>query len=271
MSCLNISFSLQIIFFKIYFWFIMSVEILFFTGAGLIALLTILLGISNWVFLSSISTKISGLEDEIEKKTSELESLKKDRLATGGAQAKGNQQSMAKIAQAEYSDSGSQQIEIVRNIRGGGFENYDAQADHAPGAGEEPLQMQASGAAGNAPEQQSDVLDVVDEGTAAQRQDIITLSLFSNAKKDTDFAAAWKRLSEVLQNVSSPRIEIDFGNVMFLYDRELSYLEKFLTVVLQAGGTITFVNCEAELSATLRNNPRLGPYVDGRSIGRENS
>jgi hypothetical protein len=237
-------------------------EILFFIGAGLLAFITIFLGIANWVFLSSLSSKISGLENEIEKKTSELEALKKERPASGSPHTKEHQQSMERIAQAEYPDTGSQQIEIVRNIRGGGFENYDSQAGHASENQGEPLQMQTPASAGGvAPEQQSDVLDIVDESAPAPRPDVITLSLFSNAKKDTDFAAAWKRLSEVLQNVPSPRIAIDFSNVMFLYDRELSYLEKFRDVVLQAGGTIFFVNCEPELSSALQKNPRLSSFV----------
>jgi anti-anti-sigma regulatory factor len=92
----------------------------------------------------------------------------------------------------------------------------------------------------------------------------MTLSLYSNAKKDTDFAAVWKQLSEILPGTPVPRIAIDFGNVMFLYDRELQYLEKFRDVVLQAGGTIAFVNCEAELVAILSTNPRLASCVSGQ-------
>jgi hypothetical protein len=218
---------------------IMSTELLFFIGAGILALVTIFLGISNWVLLSSLSAKISNLEDDIEKKTLELEAFKKEH------QASKTDQSMERTDQSGYSQPPSQQIEIVRNVRGGGFENYDAQAPSAP-------------------EQRSDVLDVVDETTTTARSNAMTLSLYSNAKKDTDFAAVWKQLSEILPGTPAPRIAIDFSNVMFLYDRELQYLEKFRDVVLQAGGTIAFVNCEAELVAILQTNSRLASCVNGQ-------
>jgi hypothetical protein len=236
----------------------MSSEIMFFTGAGFLALVTIFLGISNWIFLASLSTKISQLEDEIEKKTSELETLKKERQSGSSLQFKGNQQSTDRIDQEGYSDSGSQQIEIVRNIRGEGFENYDKDAGHDHEYPQTPPAAEAAAA-----EQQSDVLDVVDENAAASRSDTITLPLFSNAKKDTDFATAWKHLVEILQSRPTSRIAIDFSNVMFLYDRELLYLEKFRDTILQSGGTVIFVNCETELKENVRKNPGLARYVSG--------
>jgi hypothetical protein len=224
----------------------MSTELIFFIGAGFLALLTIFLGISNWVLLSSLSAKISSLEDDIEKKTLELEAFKKERQATGDASAREGQ-SMEGPDQGGYPQTPSQQIEIVRNVRGGGFENYDAQSPQMPA-------------------QQSDVLDVVDEPPATARSNAMTLSLYSNAKKDTDFAAVWKRLSELLPGNPAPRVAIDFSNVMFLYDRELQYLEKFRDVVMQAGGTIAFVNCEAELAAILSTNPRLSSCASGSGL-----
>jgi hypothetical protein len=223
---------------------IMSTELLFFIGAGILALVTIFLGISNWVLLSSLSAKITNLDDDIEKKTLELEAFKKERQASDG-QAFKTDQSMERTDQSGYPQPPSQQIEIVRNVRGGGFENYDAQAPSVP-------------------EQRSDVLDVVDEAATTARSNVVTLSLYSNAKKDTDFPAVWKQLSEILPGTPAPRIAIDFGNVMFLYDRELQYLKKFRDVVLQAGGTIAFVNCEAELVAILSANPRLASCVSGQ-------
>jgi hypothetical protein len=233
----------------------MNMEIFLFALAGFIALLTVFLGISNWIFLSSLSVKISGLEDEIEKKTSEMEAYKKERLASEGPQDRGNQQSADKARHAAYPESGDQQIEIVRNVRGGGFENYDAEAGNA--SAPEPERA-------TAPDEQSDVLDVVDESASSPRSGEVTLALFSNAKKDTDFTAAWKQLMLVLQDRRTSRIAIDFSNVMFLYDRELLYLEKFRDVILRAGGTVSFVNCEAELVAILQKNPLLAAHVAPR-------
>jgi hypothetical protein len=253
---------LQLVFFKIYFGIAggkMSTEILFLIGTGFLALLTIFLGISNWVLLSSLSSKISTLEDEIEKKTLELENLKKERNAAG-ANSFVNDQGQEKTGQPGYADTSTQQIEIVRNVRGGGFENYDADAATAPQPALQPV-PQHPDQAGSVT--QSDILDVVDESPGTSRTKTVRLSLFSNAKKDTDFPAAWKRLAEILPGCPNPDVVIDFINVMFLYDRELQYLEKFREVVQQGGGTLTFVNCEAELVAILQKNPRLVTCVTG--------
>jgi hypothetical protein len=245
----------------------MSSEIVFFVFAGFLALLTIFLGISNWVFLSSLSVKISGLEDEIEKKTLEFEAYKKERQSSGGQQIRGGQQSSDRTGHATYEEPGDQRIEIVRNVPGGGFENYDAETGNAPVSAPEPA-AESARAAHVEPDQQSDVLDVVDESAAAPRSGAITLTLFSNAKKDTDFAAAWQRLAQVLPDHQNPRIDIDFSNVMFLYDRELQYLEKFRDVILRAGGTVAFVNCEAELMSILRKSPLLAAHVAGTETAR---
>jgi hypothetical protein len=231
----------------------MSMEIVFFAGAGFLALLTVILGISNWVFLSSISSKISNMEDEIEKKTLEMDAYKKERLAFSGQGGASERQTQGKAAQS------GDQIEIVRNVRGGGFENYDADAGNAsllPPVAPSPR------------EEQSDILDVVDEGQAASGSDAISLSLFSLAKKDTDFTAAWKQLAQILPNRRNPRVSIDFSNVMFLYDRELVYLEKFRDVVLRAGGSIAFVNCDTELADILQKNPKLAAHMAGPGAPR---
>lgn len=243
----------------------MNLEIIFFTAAGFLALLTVILGISNWVFLSSISAKISGLEDEIEKKTSELEAYKKERQAGNDFQARVSQQPADRASETGYPESGDQEIKIVRNVRGGGFENYDSESAAAPQPAPEPPAQQAHpvGPEPTGPEVQSDVLDVVDDRPAAPSSGTITLTLYSNAKKDTDFNTAWKQLAQILQSRKSPRIAIDFNNVMFLYDRELLYLKKFRNVILNAGGTVAFVNCEAELIGILQKSPLLFAHVAG--------
>jgi hypothetical protein len=231
----------------------MSMEIVFFASAGFLALLSVILGISNWIFLSSISSKISNMEDEIEKKTLEMDAYKKERLAFSDQRDTSEEQTQGKAGQT------GDQIEIVRNVRGGGFENYDADAGNVSPP---PPVFPSTG------EEQSDILDVVDEGHAASGSDAISLFLFSHAKKDTDFTAAWKQLAQILPNRRNPRVSIDFSNVMFLYDRELVYLEKFRDVVLRAGGSIAFVNCDAELAAILQKNPLLAAHMAGSGVPR---
>ncbi len=238
----------------------MSTEFLFLGGAGLLALITIFLGISNWSYLSSLSAHITKLEDEIEKKSSEFETLKKERQSQAAA-AKQNEFTESPIpSEAQYTHDESPKIEIVRNVRGGGFENFDVQSSHQPA--HESATPNIFSQPSNNQSQQGDVLDVVDESSNTTKgADIIELALYSNAKKDTDFSAAWKRLAEILQNNAAPHIALNFANVMFLYDRELQYLEKFKDVILQSGGRMSFINCDAELSAALKNKPGLSQFV----------
>jgi hypothetical protein len=271
----------------------MSTEILFFGAIAILALITISLGISNWLFLSSVSAKITNLENEVEKKTSEFDALKKEKLAFAASQ-KNETFPQDRIDSSGYPEQGSQ-IEIVRNVPGSGFDHFDMEVGQKKHGHPQPVAPDVTAAAPAYPQQprfetgyappprpagmsplrtatpaqqtsmpRSDILDVVEEqpdSTSSAAAGVIRLALFSNSKKDTDFAAAWKVLSERLPGVQNPEVFIDFANVMFLYDRELQYLEKFRDVILQAAGNVFFINCDAELLAMLDTRPALARHI----------
>jgi len=237
----------------------MSTEILFLGGAGILALVTIFLGISNWIYFSSLSNLINRLEDEIEKKSSEFETIKKERQAIIASIKQNQFAEIPSPAGPQFANDESPKIEIVRNVRGGGFENFDV--PHSKPEIQVPGNF-SHAATDQSSRQQGDVLDVIDDPSGgAKATDVIALALYSNAKKDTDFSAAWKRLAEILQNNTAPHIAVNFANVMFLYDRELQYLDKFRDVILQSGGKISFINCDRDLAATIRKKPGLSQYI----------
>ena len=233
----------------------MTTEIIVISLIVLLALLSIALGIINWALLASTSSKISGIEEEVEKKAKEFASIKRDRTPPQ------NQPSMAMekngpAGQFSVSSSFVSQenpgIEIVRNVRAG-FEQPRAEFfAPAPAPRPEPLP--------------ADVLDIVDDGERPAPDvplegGTIEIMLFSLTKKDTDFAGAWKKLTETLPGAPGARVRINFKNVMFLYDKELWYLDKILSVVLKENGSLSFVNCHPELRPIIASNPRLAPLL----------
>ena len=87
--------------------------------------LSLVLTFIDWVSLRSLSTKISNLELEIEKKAQEFDNFKKER-ATSQTQDVQN----GKIENSSQAYSTDQNIEIVRNVRGN-FESTEP-ADFVP-------------------------------------------------------------------------------------------------------------------------------------------
>jgi len=211
----------------------MNTEIIIITIILFLSVTSLCFGIINWVLLSGTSAKISSLEAEIDKKTKEFDALKKEK------------QLLAQMAPAEpVQQTENPPIEIVRNLRPG-FQNSPQFASSFSDA---------------------DILDVVDENSQRENRDLysdsaIAIALFSPVKKDTDFASAWKQLSQRLSVTSAPRVILDFKNVMFLYDKELLYLEKMRDVILSENGRLEFVNCHAELRSIISRRPALAGFI----------
>jgi len=57
----------------------MNTEIIIISAIVFLAALSIILGIINWIFLSSTSSKIAALEEAIEKKAIEFDAIKKEK------------------------------------------------------------------------------------------------------------------------------------------------------------------------------------------------
>lgn len=242
-------------------------EVLFLGAIGLVTAITLLLAIMNWFYLTSIGSKVSNLEAEVEKKALEFESAKKERQALALASREAAQIQSEKMEPAS-SQSDSSQIEVVRNVRGAGFDHVDMETNHSY-AGQSEMESTHDRYEQPVPVPPSPPREVhlpparmAQTPTASpalppQQQRAIVITLFSNAKQDTDFAAAWKKLSEMLPSSTNPEVRLDFRGVMFLYERELQYLEKFKSIILQAGGTVSFANCDPELLSILSKRPAL--------------
>jgi hypothetical protein len=218
----------------------MNTEILLISSIIFLAVISIVLGITNWILLSSTSLKITLLEEEIEKKAKEFDALKKERIAASPPLL--DKQGFADNSPSNsFVSQKSQDIEIVRNVRAE-FKQTDI----------EPT---------------SDILDIVDDGPRRAPQkhyqkNGIEIMLFSPSKKDTDFTLAWQKITEFLPRAApSALIVINFINVMFLYEKELHYLEKIYKIVAMEQGKLSFINCDPELKQTILQRPLLAPLI----------
>jgi hypothetical protein len=278
----------------------MTMEIITIALIIFLCIVSIVLGIINWIQFAGASSKISYLETEIEKKAKEFDALKKERQTTPQQSFVNEQQEPEKysaqsVQPDNYKKPENPPIEIVKNI-GNGFKNVTIDAGGSyteltadsyypspakavlPDESDEvstkqyvvkPIELFSEDTINNFtldPEMpisdnqsSSDVLDIVDDKAADKNE--IFIELFSTSKKDTDFPAAWKKLSDNLNKIPNPRVVIDFDNVLFLYEKELHYLKKISDVVGNTGGYIEFVNCHIELQSIISGVPGLAGHI----------
>jgi hypothetical protein len=225
----------------------MNMELLIIAAIVALAGISIAMGIINWVKLSFVSWKISILEEAVEKKTKEFDTLKKERQAfVSHAEAPPTPEKPESPAgpmqPAFTAESSNAPIEIFRSSPTG-FKNVAMERMNTP-----------------APE--AEVLDVVDKHEIGNEPHLlnnepIEIMLFSEMKKDTDFSAAWKKLTSYLAVANQPRVIINFKNVLFLYEKELMYLEKMLDVIRKSKGAVKFADYHQELHSILSSRPAL--------------
>ncbi|MBD3422108.1 MAG: hypothetical protein GF398_18500 [Chitinivibrionales bacterium] len=115
----------------------------------------------------------------------------------------------------------------------------------------------------------ADVLDVVDDADNAARElpsgpGTLEIQLFSDTKKDADFVGAWKILSEKLPGIESPVVRFDCSNILFLYPKEMQYLERILASVHSYHGSLELHHCQRELVSILNGNPQLAACIRTR-------
>ncbi|MBN1756690.1 MAG: hypothetical protein JW863_00130 [Chitinispirillaceae bacterium] len=97
--------------------------------------------------------------------------------------------------------------------------------------------------------------------TAPQR-----LRLYSDATKDADFQQLWKNINEILQNQPDALITVDLSGINFMYEKEMEYLEKINYLLAGQGGTLTFINCDAELLELINQRPQLRSLVHQKAV-----
>ncbi len=230
-----------------------STIMIIYIGVGSIGLLGIILSIINLINLASTSSAINQLQTEIDKKEKEFDTLKK-----------GLAESNARISpgpQGQYqTQENNQQIEVVRNIRSGyvstGEQSHMEQETLDMGKG--PPHEIATVFTGN----DGDVLDVVEEqqtdaASEQMEQKSVTIPLYSQSGKDADFRALWRTIIKSLEETKGLHVNIDFKNIMFLYEKEIEYLRKINQTVEMQNGILSFVNCSKELEPVLNNDPAL--------------
>jgi len=232
-----------------------------------LSVLSIIFSIINWVQLASTTAKISLLESEIEKKIKEFDTFKKERLfllqQSPSDTTLKSENAPEELQTQFFKGSEAPPIQIMRNLRPGFQESEDnTESKHKvvyiseePDSAFSPREMP----------QTADVLDVVDDNDKTPQyptmDSLIEIPLFSAVKNDTDFSNAWKTLSAQLPLTPSTRVALDFKNVMFLYEKELRYLEKISAIVKKEGGAIEFVNCHAELRSIISAYPELACFI----------
>lgn len=251
-----------------------------YTVVGGVGLLSIIAAVVNWVYLGNIAARIAAVDDEIKRKSTEFDSLRRE-LAQ--APRPDRRETEEEVDDSAFSGGDQNEesfdhegLEIVRNVRPG-FEASETpvqQHDTGPApefeAPPEPSVPEAPPAPCPAPpppppvsaqEPRADMTAQV-SGTGHT----ILIPLFSKARKDADFLNAWRILAEKLPAISNPRVILDFSNVLFLYQKELEYLRRMKETVEHAGGSMSFANCQQELIYILQGIPSLAACLGGGDV-----
>jgi len=90
--------------------------------------------------------------------------------------------------------------------------------------------------------------------------------LFSDASKDADFKILWHNINHVLTHQQTPRITVDFDEIHFIYAKEMEYLEKMYYLIAGQGGSLSFINCDEELTELLNKNTLLRSIVKNKPV-----
>lgn len=231
-----------------------STILIIYIGIGSIGILCIILSIINLINLSSTSSVINQLQTEIDKKEKQFDALKK-----GIAEHKTD---AAPTYQEPFQPKeDNRQIEVVRNIRSG----Y-SDPEEQPRMEQKTLDIHKSPTNPETipsyTDNNGDVLDVVDEQQTAaaseqMEQQNITIPLYSQSGKDADFRTLWRTLIQAIEETEGLHVNIDFTNIMFLYEKEIEYLRKIKQTVELQNGILSFINCSKELEPILNNDPTL--------------
>lgn len=269
-----------------------SSEITIYLGCGLVVLIVFIFIFSNIASIIKLSGKIHQFEDEIEKKGIEFDSLRKEKNHSLVHDEESTSSSHDISGQTiEPADNLSintvivpktenQEIEIVRNVRGGfdsqnagNLQVFSATAAHAQQENtpkqhdpvEHPSIIPSESDVMDIVTDSEPVLSTIDDNQGKNGADPygsnIVLHLYSDLKKDADFAAAWQQLAQFLPSSPSPAVTIDFTRVMFLYEKEIGYLNGIFDMVTQQKGSLILNNLDPELKNLLSKDKRLSSII----------
>jgi hypothetical protein len=219
-------------------------------GISIIALFlaSIIFTVINWIFLSKLSFRISSLEKELEKKSSELATLKKER--TSAAQVHGAPASAVRVPVHTESPVEQQAvmdgaIQIVRNV-GGVFKTTTAEIMHASSENSSSDDLQAE--------------DAAYRQSPAVKNGVV-IPLFSPVVGGADFNRLYQSLVEIMKNRRDPQIAFDCAGIQALSDQELDYMEKLYRSLLSHKRSLVLVHCNDQLVALLQRKPLIAAIV----------
>ncbi len=236
----------------------------------------VIFSVVNWIYLLSLSSKTSELEQEIDKKTQEFDNFKKERSSPTSPVVQ-----MVDVAANESNvpEVSDEPIQIMRNV-GGSFEKaenpYHMPAESNPSSvvaapGHSQPQVYSDNTrltepspffSPDPPEMENEVMATISEQLEPENQlQLATFQLYSESAKDADFNSLWKSIHSLLQSNIPTEIGIDFTGINFLYDKELAYLSKIQKIITSAGSKVHFFNCDPELVSVMSKYPDLLYHV----------
>ncbi|MBN2035348.1 MAG: hypothetical protein JW768_01270 [Chitinispirillaceae bacterium] len=262
----------------------MSIVTLFVAILGVL-FISIVITVINWIFQSRLSARITLLEKELEKKTLEFDTLRKER---GGQPAQSEPRPFIDVpAQAdmpleqESIDDGS--IKIFRNVRGtfapaieesveathvddtdSGIQGWQhaIDRDDTGYASYTADQNARQDSTCGMQDQTAPSLRPVTPGHAqAARESFVAIPLLAASGQGADFNLLYQQLCEILNAPLKQNLAFDCGGIQFLSGPELEYLEKIHQSLAAQNRPLALINCSSSLAALLRQRPNLASLV----------
>jgi len=205
--------------------------------ALILSIAVVIFTIIEWLHLGSLSSAITRIESQIEKKTQEFDQFRRDRATPPPQQTHTMiPQQPVSIDPTMSSEELSGEIQIIRNI-GGRFSDTS-----------------------HINVQNQTIASFNQKNSTPQLQNI-TLYLYSDVSKDADFNTLWNTLSGYLNSNSFVDVTIDFTGIGFLYENEIRYLDEIVKLVESKQSSMVFTNCSNDVTALMQSHPRLIPKV----------
>jgi hypothetical protein len=266
-----------------------------------ILVLSVILSIIDWIYLTTLATRVTLLDREVEKRSQEFDTLKKERQSdithpSGVISVIESNEPLSEnittTTTTKLSDEDT--IQIVRNIRGT-FETSEPTPPNPMKPDQQILPAEPADMnqfPGNAslppsdapiPEHAAPHSPIIHQTehdlsgtryTTAEVPELLqpisdqpaVLKLFSDSSKDADFRILWQNVNHILNDQQSPHITIDFNQIHFIYEKEMEYLEKMYYLIAGQGGSLSLINCDEELITLLNNNTLLRSIVKNKVV-----
>lgn len=251
----------------------MSILHLFFAIIALLVI-SVVFVVVNLVYHVKITSRLSNLEKDVEKKTLEFDALKKDRSAGPSAASHDAQldthtrvfempllQDVQQPVEDTPVDGGS--IQIVRNVRGT-FETTDTMIhDHAyPETPAEPEPIPPQPKTATPPfSHGSPFASIAAVKKPAPPPARVVIPLFSKTAQGPDFNQLYQSLVEAMKTSVDSAFAFDLSGIDSLSEGELEYLEKIYSSLASQRRSLAFLHCSGNLAALIRQRPHIASLI----------